>query len=76
MELLKSKLLERRVKKAKELDEYYVEECDGKVQHWVHCNEGYVFPETETVTICGFNVREINKQIQNTMTAEEFYGAE
>lgn len=72
----KSKLLESRVRKTPELEEYYVEECDGKVQHWVHCHEGYIFPETECVTVCGFDVREINKMIQSISTAEEFYGPE
>ena len=69
----KSKLLENRVRKTPELDDYYIEECDGKTQHWVHATEGCIFPETETTSICGFNAREINKMIKYVVKENDFY---
>ena len=67
-----SKLLENTVNRYSFLDDYYVEDCDGLTQHWVHAKYGYVFPETECGTCCGFNVREINKVIKTAITEAEF----
>ena len=68
-----SKLIANTVKRMEELEEYYTEECDGKVQHWVHTKDGYLFPETETTSICGFDAREVNKMIKVTALAADFY---
>lgn len=71
----KSRLIQNTVKRTPELEEYYIEECDGKTQHWVHAADGYIFPETETTSICGFNAREVNKMIKNIIHESEFYGS-
>lgn len=68
-----SKLIANTVNRIDELEEYYTEECDGKVQHWVHAKDGYLFPETETTSICGFDAREVNRMIKHTVSTEDFY---
>ena len=61
----KSKLIQNTVDRSPQLDKYYVEQCDDQAQHWVHCVDGYIFAETETITAVGFDIRTINKIIKN-----------
>jgi len=70
---VKSKLISNTVRRMKELEEYHTEECDGKTQHWVSAKEGYLFPETETTSICGFDARHVNGLIKVTCKASDFY---
>ena len=72
-EMQKSKLIQKTVNKTYGLDDYYTEICDDKTQHWVHARDGFIFPETETTSISGFDVREINKIIKGVVRDEDFY---
>jgi len=70
-----SKAIQAAVNKSSVLSEYYTEICDGKVQHWVHTHNGYIFREQECGTVCGFSVREVLSDIKDVVSEEEFYGA-
>lgn len=72
--LKKSKMIEAAVNKNPLLDRYYVEECDGKAQHWVHTVDGYLFPDMECGTVNGFSVNEILIEIADICSEQEFYG--
>jgi hypothetical protein len=58
----KSKLIQKTVEKMPELESYHVEECDGKTHHWVMASDGFRFPDEGTISICGFNIRDLNRE--------------
>lgn len=70
---IKSKLIENTVNRFDALDSYHVEEDEDMTQHWISASDGYLFPEYETSTVCGFDIREMNEVIKNTVLKSEFY---
>jgi hypothetical protein len=62
------------VKRHPLVDSYHTEECDGQTQHWISVKDGYIFAETETQTINGFDLSEMMYLFDSLMTTKEFYG--